>query len=367
MSSYSQRRRSRGLRPGAALHLSDGSEGDEILGIRGAEVAEMSRETHEKSLERAFRYWRGRGFPYSRLSGAETLREFDIFQRSLSRRKPEELIESKSTVGLRLANSFHPQMWHVRTYGRRRAPIEYFEDDEYLIKLLRRAPKFWPDERCWSAQAIRSLVRIVGPGRVANFRPSVAAGLIRNYSPKKGLVADFCAGFGGRQLAAIACGREYLSVDVSIDQVEGNQAMLHALNCQITRPAKCAHSCALSFLEELDRQSVDLVFTSPPYFDAELYCESPLQSYRAFPSYEEWLKGFLYEAISMSHEALKPGSHLVLVVANTRRAPVADDTLDIMQRIFGSCEVKRFPIRRLPSHSHLQMGFRSEVTVIARK
>ena len=43
--------------------------------------------------------------------------------------------------------------------------------------------------------------------------------------------------------------------------------------------------------------TVDLCFTSPPYFDTEKYADEPTQSYIKYPSEKEWIDGFLTQTI----------------------------------------------------------------------
>jgi hypothetical protein len=61
----------------------------------------------------------------------------------------------------------------------------------------------------------------------------------------------------------------------------------------------------------------DLVFTSPPYFDVELYqserAEDP-QSIAAFPRLDDWLRGWLFPAMDRAYAALREGGHFALYI-----------------------------------------------------
>ena len=48
----------------------------------------------------------------------------------------------------------------------------------------------------------------------------------------------------------------------------------------------------------------NLSFTSPPYFDTERYSEDESQSYKKFPTYAGWVKGFYQETINNTCDAL---------------------------------------------------------------
>ena len=68
-----------------------------------------------------------------------------------------------------------------------------------------------------------------------------------------------------------------------------------------------------------DKNSIDLCFTSPPYFDWEKYSEEETQSYKKYPEAKDWLDGFLWNTMDRCHYGLKSGGILAMNVANTRR------------------------------------------------
>lgn len=44
---------------------------------------------------------------------------------------------------------------------------------------------------------------------------------------------------------------------------------------------------------ELEKESIDFCFTSPPYFNLELYSEEITQSHIKYSNTREWVNGFL--------------------------------------------------------------------------
>ena len=67
------------------------------------------------------------------------------------------------------------------------------------------------------------------------------------------------------------------------------------------------------------------VLHHPPYFDWEKYSEEDTQSYKKYPTKEEWLNGFLFHTIDKCHYGLKPGGYMLLNVANTARIKNFED------------------------------------------
>src|SRR5262249_14340658 len=77
--------------------------------------------------------------------------------------------------------------------------------------------------------------------------------------------------------------------------------------------------------------SVDLAFTSPPYFEGngivENYSDEPTQSHIKFPDLEGWLEAFIGQTIRNSYVALKPGGILALNVSDELAEPVTDQAV----------------------------------------
>ena len=307
-----------------------------ILQKFGRDLLSMKPQCREAWINKALKYWRKRGFPYVNLLEGEIEREFRLIQNTPVREIMSAGMIRPTTIGLRLANSFHPQIWHVRSQGHRLAPYEHFHDDVCLRKLLGKAPRFWPNRRCWNAQCLRSLLRMYCGGRVANFRPMAARAIIESHSPEGGTVVDFCAGFGGRLLGCLASARHYVGIDPSSAQVAGLRSMYAVLKGISLSTAEFHHVCAEDFLPSLPAFSADLVFSSPPYFDIECYGTETTQSVFRYPNYAEWRDRFLTTVIRETYRILRRGGFFAINVSNTRRWPLFSDTLRIAKPLFGT-------------------------------
>lgn len=341
---------------------------ERILNMFGRDFARMPAHEQKESIEAAHSYWRHTGFPYPQLPRHEVEIEFD----RLKRVSPANVIRAgqagHSTVGLRLANSFHPQMWRVRLHGR--SPLDRFEDDQSLRLALRKAAQFWPNRRCWNAQCIRSVFRILHRSRVANFRPTVARALMERYSRNNDSVLDFSAGYGGRLLAALTLPRSYIGIDPATDQINGCAQMIKALAPLAFARASLMHGCAEDILPRWPVNSFNLILSSPPYYDTERYSIEPGQSYVRYPDYGRWRNEFLAAVISESYRVLQKNGYLVLNTANVGMYRIADDTLKLGNRIFGQKPtIIRMLLRRLPVHRANDLGntFKSEPIFVFKK
>src|ERR1044071_2902103 len=131
---------------------------DLVLNLKGREWQKFGARKRVRIVEQCFHYWRSRGFPHYRLSDSEMAEEY----RRLARVNRERILLGDeiqlSRVGVNLANYFHPQMWAVPV-GDAHAPVERFNDDEKLRRLIHRAFNVWPDRYPVNESNMRQMLK----------------------------------------------------------------------------------------------------------------------------------------------------------------------------------------------------------------
>ena len=319
--------------------------------LKGAEWQRMPPRMRKNYVEQAVRYWRRRSFPYYSLDEQQIRRQF----RQLVALRPETMFLPDreiqwSNVGLALANYFHPQMWSIKSDGYL-SPMECFQDTRLLRACIQRALEIWPDRYGSNPSNLRRILSsYTNAKRVSNFRPTVAKAIYERYSTRWGRVLDFCAGFGGRLLGCLALERHYVGYEPSQSQFDGLQQMhriirdLRLTSCQVDLRKACAEE---AMHKEADG-SFDLVFTSPPYFDRERYSTDNRQSYLRYTDYASWRENFLHRVLLESWRVLRKGGVLVLNVANTEDAPIAEDTKALATKYFDLAATYWLRLGRLP-------------------
>src|SRR3954463_943644 len=99
-----------------------------VTQLFGRDIFAGSSRQQKKWIDQALNYWRAHGFPYPSLSKEDIDLEF----RRLAGVGTETVLRKNdlhpSTVGLRLANTFQPQIWSVPARNHRLAPIDHFND-----------------------------------------------------------------------------------------------------------------------------------------------------------------------------------------------------------------------------------------------
>ena len=71
--------------------------------------------------------------------------------------------------------------------------------------------------------------------------------------------------------------------------------------------------------DALEPNSVDLCFTSPPYFSQEQYSDEETQSYIRFPTQDAWLTEFMGATLDNCAYCLKPNGTLAVNIADCKR------------------------------------------------
>ena len=305
----------------------------------------MSIQVSDAAVNEVYDTWKAKGFPHypsdynwRKTQFAKMIR----FDRS-TLLKPKQKVVGSSAHGLSLAWSYMPHHWGIPC-GTMKTPLEIWNDEEHFKKGIRKllTGTFWEQKEYHNITAsdLRSVLRrYSGTQAVSNFRPTAAALMYDKFlekaSPlfgtKAGTTWDMSCGYGGRLLGSIAADVNYIGTDPCGETFEGLKQIkedwgslnrtieLHQMGSEEFRPDYC---------------SVDLCFTSPPYFDWEKYSQEETQSYKKYPTSEEWLNGFLLDTIDNCHYALKPGGILAFNVANTRRIKnFEDETLRLAKMI----------------------------------
>jgi hypothetical protein len=83
---------------------------------------------------------------------------------------------------------------------------------------------------------------------------------------------------------------------------------------------------------------LDFVFTSPPYFNREMYSDDPTQSYKAHSQYSDWRDNFLRPTLETAVEYLKSDRYLCWNIANIKVSDnkiinLEEDSLEILKSL----------------------------------
>ena len=155
-----------------------------------------------------------------------------------------------------------------------------------------------------------------------NFNTTMVMNILNLFKPKRWL--DCSAGWGDRLVGAIAYGKcEYLGVDPSkcmqpvykeiIKELGGASGKKYNVVCDGFENVKVKNN------------HYDLVFTSPPFFDLEVYEDEEEQSVEKFKTVDEWKRGFLFPLLKKSYNSLNKGGYLALYITDFKGSTYIKD------------------------------------------
>lgn len=125
-------------------------------------------------------------------------------------------------------------------------------------------------------------------------------------------------GFGGRMLGALSSKKNFKYVGT--DPCTETMYHLHQLGDYIEmvtgRDDSYELHCCGSEVFKGPENSIDFAFSSPPYFNLEVYSDEETQCYNKFPELNQWLEGYVRETIKNIKHMLKPGRCYAVNIAD---------------------------------------------------
>jgi hypothetical protein len=153
------------------------------------------------------------------------------------------------------------------------------------------------------------------------FKPYLARQIYLDYCSEGAKVLDPCSGWGGRLLgfASTGIGGEYFSTDPSSRTYQGllklKDFLLSAEN--ISKPEIKLFNLPFEDLD-VPENYFDFAFTSPPYFDTEIYSDEETQASNRYTSIEEFNEKFLSVLIAKTMRSLKAEACFVLNIGGSQ-------------------------------------------------
>lgn len=146
-----------------------------------------------------------------------------------------------------------------------------------------------------------------------NFRISVALTVLNIFRPKSWL--DISAGWGDRLVSAIGYGIDYYcGVDPNENLHNGYNDIINTLDPD----GKNKYNLIKGGFEnaKLPNMEFDIVFTSPPFFDYEIYSDNAEDSVVINKTADDWYNNFLMVSINKAYKYLKKGGHMILYISD---------------------------------------------------
>lgn len=282
--------------------------------------------TQEQIIGEAFKVFRERGYPYPCMDLFEMMIELNKLKAM-----PKDALE-RSSLGYGIADSYHNHRFEASAIGMR-SPVEGFKDDKALKKVLKIHLESTGNLE-YKKLGFMSLVN--GVQECANFRPAYAKLIIDTWCAEGGALFDSSTGYGGRLVGFLAShAGTYIGTDPNVPTYQANLAIANDLG---------AHKDVILYnspIEDLDVSkhvnTIDLCFTSPPYFVKEQYSQDDTQSCVRYKTYEAWREGFLRPMLTKQFLVMRKGARNIVniedVTVKGKTYPLVADTIAIAKEI----------------------------------
>lgn len=220
------------------------------------------------------------------------------------------------------------------------SPMEALHNDNVIsniIEFVNSKPKFYKGDDITN---IKSFFRNAGrtAQKVANFDPNTARDIYSKFTNKGDIIYDYSCGFGTRMGGALLSDRNYFGIDP-------NTKLFNKLNeyGNLIKDNNLSNSdfdirCQGSeiFIPEWENK-VDFSFSSPPYFNLEVYTNEETQSINN-KNYVEWLNEYVRPTIENNYRYLKVGSYFACNIKNLtsgKKYKLFDEWFAIAESIDG--------------------------------
>lgn len=219
---------------------------------------------------------------------------------------------------------FYQEEWRMRAKRADQAlsPWQYWHDNRNTSTIFGTAMQ---DFNEISPRSLReSLYKLTK--ECTQFKPTLVVSIISFFKARRML--DFSAGWGDRLVGAIAANIDfYFAADPNADLRAGHDAIKAAF-CSPDKRGNFQIAYEPFEKAQLPRGiTFDLIFTSPPFFDFEIYTDRVGQSVISHPKLNSWLVCFLFFSLRKSWEVLDEGGHMVIHIADVYKTRVCEPML----------------------------------------
>lgn len=284
----------------------------------------------DDEVEKLFKYFRKVGFPhydikdYCKNNELEKLKNFNEKEILVG----DDIKQTMHSLGFLWC--YFPNWVDVTYKNQEQGLLELWNDDEKLKTLIKKTYK-WQlkfGNGVFTINRLRQNAKIyLSKQSVSNFRPTASKYFYNAYG-NNGVVWDMSSGWGGRLFGFLASNcNTYIGTEPCRKTYNGLIKLKESYRKE-NKKVEIYNLCAENYIP--NKNSVDLCFTSPPYFDCERYSKEKTQSYIKHPTKELWVNNFLRRMIKNCYYSLKQDGHMILNIANTSHHKwIEDCVLDV--------------------------------------
>jgi 16S rRNA G966 N2-methylase RsmD len=225
-------------------------------------------------------------------------------------------IASTNRIGMKLCEHFFPNFYKIQ--NKKGNSFHSLWKANNLTKVLKWNRKSHTTP--YLSELKRGIYFNYNLAKSTMYRPQMAKMIVTKLKAKR--VLDPCAGWGGRMLGCIASGAEYVAFEPNTETYNGLMQLIEFLN--IGDKVRIIKDSALE-MEKYNIGEFDLILTSPPYFDLEVYSDENTQSIKGCDTYKIWVDKFLEPLTNLALGHLKEDGWSCWNVHSVGKMKMIDD------------------------------------------
>lgn len=290
-----------------------------------------------------FKYFRDKGFPYFSFTNNELLKDFNsLCLLNIQELQNNKIFSSYKPSGLKIFKHFNPHFFSVSSKNKC-SMIDAFNNDETLLAVIKnRMEGGFNMSNNMLIQGMRNGFFAFHP---SIFYPYVAKYLYETYCKDGDIIYDYSAGFGQRMLGALSTSKKikYIGCDPWNKNIEALNKIVELLSTSIPDINERVKLIQLGAENYIPNESISVAFSSPPYFDKELYINEPTQSY--MNGYNEFINTWWDKVCRNINTALKKDGVFILnMKERVDNYNILKDMLAVCEK-YGFQEVDRYHIQ----------------------
>lgn len=188
----------------------------------------------------------------------------------------------------------------------------------------------------WLSWIRRAVFMCSGLPNSSMYRPHFSKQITMLTGKENGTLFDPCMGWGGRMLGTIANNWNYISCDPNKETFDNVNRILNFVrntNVPVTGlPNVQLHNIPAEEYDYANSQKVDVVLTSPPYFNLEVYNDDETQSYNKHNTYEAWKNNWFFPLVENCLSILNDDGISAWNVMNFKRNDLVGDLISIHEK-----------------------------------
>lgn len=304
-------------------------------------VEKLSKDDKEAAAKFVFDFYRNGGFPFVNLSNDEIVKDFTRLK-NYGAKEIEcmvdgiKILRTTPPAGIATMKHFSPHFFDVKSGRDTNKPsmLETYKNDELFMKVVKNRID---RHHTISGNGIKQgLPNSKKAFKASIFCPAVAKFIYSTFCKEGDVIYDYSMGFGQRLMGALSLpfSVKYVGVDPLSKSVESNKAIFEFLHSGAMcngKEAEFFQTGSEIFCDERYHGKINVAFSSPPYFDVEVYEHDKSQAYHN-GSYYDFINAWWKTTISNISKLLEDDGVFILNMENEAKGfNILDDMIAIVE------------------------------------